>query len=185
MEFRGPTSLDRAMALLSPPTLAVVSVVAAVNFTQSIYLAEMPPTWGMMIGSASVASSRSISPGCNSAEPLVISSTAWVLRGPNASRHGRRLWRTAKTQPRSSRKTTSTGKRTKHVWTELHGTSSRPASEGNWRRNCSPTSRDQKPSAILNRATTVLPVVLLTKRQVLAVVMLAYGISWRKRVSGA
>ena len=97
--------------------------------------------------------SRNFSPGCTSAEPATTSNTAWLLRGPHASRQGRRLRRTARTEPLPSRKTTSTGKRTKHVWTELQGTSSRPASEGSGRRNCSPASRDQKPAAIFNWTT--------------------------------
>ncbi len=175
MVFRGPTSLDGAMARVSPPTLRIVSVVAPANFTQPSYSCRNAADVGIDDWLASVASNRKISAGCNSAEPLGISKTAWVLRGPNANRHGRRLWRIAKTQPRSSRKITSTGKRTKHVWTELQGTSSRAAPEGSGRRNCSPTSRDQKPSAILNWATTVFPVVLLTKCQVLAMLEIPHA----------
>ena len=48
---------------------------------------------------SSAGSSRSTSPGCKSAEPATTSITAWLLRGPSASRQGRRFRRTARTEP--------------------------------------------------------------------------------------
>ena len=90
--------------------------------------------------------------------PAGNSSTACVPRGPMAIRHGRISRWTSSTEPWRSRKTRSSGYRTKHVWIELHGTSNSPAPGGRRRRNCSPISRDRNRSAISSRSTTVWPV---------------------------
>ena len=157
-------ALSRAKAITPPSTLTVVSVVAAINFIRPTYprrnaadagvvLALQRRTWSRLCSDYTekcglAGSIRNNSPSCNSAEPATSSSTAWLPRGPRPparsqtpadSQYGalvvqenRHRWENAR----------------RHVWTELQGTSNRPASAGSGRRNCSPANRDQKPSAI-------------------------------------
>ena len=167
IEFRGPTSLDRATALVPPPTLWIVSVVAAGKLypTHSIF-AEMPPTWGAWTRFSSAGSTRSASPGWTPVAPAGISSTAWVfaVRTPTATGEDygalpRRSHDRPEKRHRPENARNTCGPSCRAPTAGRHRTA---AGDGIAARSAETT----KPSAIFNWATTVLPVVLLAKRQV-------------------
>ena len=137
--------------------------------------AETPPPWGATILRCRQIPAATFRRAANRPAGGHLQRGVALARSP-CHAQGRRFLRTAVTTPRLSKKTTSSEKRTKHVWIAPQGTSSRPASAGSGRWNCSPMARAQSPSAIVSRATTVLPVVSLTNRHVPAILEVTLAI---------
>ena len=92
------------------------------------------------------------------AVPAGSSIAALAPRTSELARHGRMEWRIRTTRPSPSTKTTSSGKRMKNMWTELHGRSANPCPAGSSARNMSPRNRERIPSATTTWSATTAPV---------------------------